>query len=114
MIRRRISMEKTELQKEWENRVDEFKASGLSQSRWCRENDLSLHKLRYWLNKRDSNSSSSCQEPSPKWISVSMEEINQEPNETLGIKIGEAVIEVKPGFNPSFLAEVIRTLKTLC
>lgn len=114
MIERRISLEKTDLQMEWEHRVAEFKASGLSQSKWCRENDLSLHKLRYWLKKLDNNSSSSCQEPSPKWISVSMEEINQESNETLGIKIGEVVIEVKQGFNPSFLAEVIRTLKTIC
>ncbi|WP_066298186.1 IS66 family insertion sequence element accessory protein TnpA [Bacillus sp. FJAT-29937] len=107
-------MEKTELQIEWEHRIVEFKASGQTQSKWCRENDLSLHKLRYWLNKLDNNSSSSSQEPSPKWIAVSMEEIDQEPSDSLNIKIGEAVIEVKTGFNPSFLAEVIRTLKTLC
>lgn len=107
-------MEKTDLQIEWEHRVAEFKASGLSQSKWCRENDLSLHKLRYWLNKLNNNSSNSCHEPSPKWIAVSMEEINLESNETINIKIGEATIEVKPGFNPSFLANVIRTLKTLC
>lgn len=102
------------MQIEWEHRIAEFKASGQSQSKWCRENDVSLHKLRYWLKKLDHNSSSSCHESLPKWIAVSMEEIHQEPNETLGIKIGEAVIEVKPGFNPSFLAEVVRTLKTLC
>jgi hypothetical protein len=65
-------MEKTELQIEWERRIDIFKASGQSQSKWCKVKNL---------------------------------EIPQEPTETLQIKIGEAAIEVKPGFNPSFLAK---------
>jgi hypothetical protein len=106
-------MEKTELQIEWERRIDIFKASGQSQSRWCKVNNLSLHQLRYWLKKIQHTTKSEA-ESSTKWIPVLMEEIPLEPTETLQIKIGEASIEVKPGFNPSFLADVVRTLKTLC
>lgn len=106
-------MKKTELQIEWERRIAVFRASGQSQSKWCKINNLSLHQLRYWLKKIEHTTKTQA-EPSTKWIPVSMEEIRQEPDEILQIKIGVAAIEVKPGFNPSFLADVVRTLKTLC
>ncbi|QGG47317.1 hypothetical protein [Heliorestis convoluta] len=32
----------------------------------------------------------------------------------LVIRVGQAVIEVKPGFDPALLTQVVRTLKTLC
>ncbi|WP_420489685.1 IS66 family insertion sequence element accessory protein TnpA [Neobacillus vireti] len=34
----------THLQAEWENRIAAYRASGQTQSNWCRENDLILHK----------------------------------------------------------------------
>jgi hypothetical protein len=106
-------MEKTELQIEWERRIAVFRTSGQTQSKWCQVNNLSLHQLRYWLKKIELTTKSGA-EPATKWIPVSMEEIPLEPNETLQIKVGQASIEVKPGFNPSLLADVVRTLKALC
>lgn len=106
-------MEKTELQMEWERRIAIFKASGQTQSKWCQVNNLSLHQLRYWLKKIELTTKSAA-EPSSKWIPVLMEESPQVPNGTLQIKIGQASIEVNPGFDSTFLAAVVRTLKTLC
>ena len=106
-------MEKTELQIEWERRIAVFKASGQTQSKWCQINNLSLHQLRYWLKKVELTTKST-PEPSTKWIPVLMEESPQESNETLQIKIGQASIEVKSGFDSTFLADVVRTLTTLC
>ncbi len=40
---------KAELRKVWEARVAEFRASGLSMSKWCEQHDLKLNQLRYWL-----------------------------------------------------------------
>lgn len=106
-------MGKNELHIEWERRITVFRASGQTQSKWCQVNNLSLHQLRYWLKKIELGMKLAV-EPSAKWLPVSMDESPEEPNETLQIKIGQASIEVKPGFNPSFLADVLKTLKTLC
>ncbi|WP_444860329.1 IS66 family insertion sequence element accessory protein TnpA, partial [Heyndrickxia sporothermodurans] len=42
-----------ELRKEWERRIALFKASGLTQSKWCEINEISIHQLKYWLYKAD-------------------------------------------------------------
>jgi hypothetical protein len=105
-------MEKAELRKEWERRISVFRASGQTQAKWCATNDLKEHQLKYWLKRIEGSNSK--QKSKAQWASVSIEEVVEEPNDTLQIKIGEASIEVKPGFNPSFLADVVRTLKNLC
>jgi hypothetical protein len=105
-------MEKTELKIEWERRIAIFKESGQTQAKWCAANDLKLHQLKYWLKRVEGSSAK--QKPKTKWASVEIEETVEELNETLQIKVGQASIEVKPGFNPAFLADVVRTLKTLC
>ena len=44
-------MSKTNLQLEWENRIKEFKISGLSAPKWCTANGIKVHQLHYWLRK---------------------------------------------------------------
>jgi hypothetical protein len=104
-------MEQTELQKEWELRIADYKASGLTQSKWCEENNLTLHQFKYWFYKIERKKTSS---QKSNWVSVTLDENTQDMSETLRIKIGQASIEVKPGFNPSLLADVIKVLKTVC
>jgi hypothetical protein len=105
-------MPKTELRKEWERRISVFKASGQTQSKWCAANDLKIHQFKYWLKRiEDSNST---QKNSTQWTSVTIEEATEAADESLHVKIGQASIEVKPGFNPTLLADLVRTLKTLC
>jgi hypothetical protein len=44
-------MSKAELRKEWELRIADFRASGQTQSKWCADNHVKLHQLKYWLKK---------------------------------------------------------------
>jgi hypothetical protein len=105
-------MPKTELRKEWEGRIAVFKASGQTQSKWCAANDLKLHQFKYWLKRiEDSNST---QNNSTQWTSVTIDEAAKAVDEALQVKVGQASIEVKPGFNPTLLADVVRTLKSIC
>jgi hypothetical protein len=41
-----------------------------------------------------------------------MDEPTQEPNNTLLIKVGQASIEVRAGFDPELFLKVVRTLKS--
>jgi len=104
-------MEKADLQKDWELRIADYKASGLTQIKWCEENNLKLHQFKYWFYKIEKKKTSV---PKSNWVSVTLDESNQDIRETLKIKIGQASIEVKSGFNPSLLADVIKVLKTVC
>lgn len=105
-------MPKTELRKEWERRIAVFRASGQTQAKWCAANDLKIHQFKYWLKRIED--SKSTQIPHAKWASVTIEEAAPEVNEPLHVKVGHASIEVKPGFNPTLLADVVRTLNKLC
>lgn len=96
-----------ELRERWEARIAEFRASGLSGARWCKEKGLNARQLYYWLARvKDPSTKPECQ---PKWLEVKIEETVN----TLEVKIGKAVIEVRPGFDPELLSRVVRTL-ALC
>ncbi|MFA9559922.1 IS66 family insertion sequence element accessory protein TnpB [Evansella sp. AB-rgal1] len=98
--------------KEWEQRIANLRASGQTQHDWCKANNVSIHSLKYWIRKvegpgKKENSTNS------KWIPMMVKE--ESPiivKETLQIKIGQATIDVKPGFDPDFLREVIKALNT--
>lgn len=103
---------KPELRKEWERRVARFRSSGQTQVAWCKENNLSLRQLGYWIKQIEKTNS--VLEKETKWVPVFLDDNSQGLSETLVIRIGDASIEVKPGFNSSFLVDVVRTLKSLC
>ncbi len=104
-------MDKNELRREWEQRIADYRASGLSRAKWCQQNSLKAHQLKYWLKRMEDPTVSS--KPSTTWTSVVM--VNPSSDDgSIQVKIGECSIEVKQGFNPSLLADVVKVLKTLC
>ncbi|WP_066640098.1 IS66 family insertion sequence element accessory protein TnpA [Desulfolucanica intricata] len=105
--------EKAELRKEWEERVAAFKASGQSTTAWCAAHDLKPQQLRYWLRKLNPVDIPTV--ITPQWLSVEIG--NSVPSgqaNGLCIRIGHAVVEVQPGFDPALLKDVVRTLVALC
>ncbi len=101
------------IRKEWETRVTEFRVSGQSATAWCSEHRIKTHQLWYWLRKYPSEES--IQSQPNKWIPI---EIDKSPvNETdsvLLVRIGQAVIEVRPGYNRDLLSDVVRILNASC
>ena len=105
-------MTKAEARKKWETRVTAFKASGQTAPKWCLAHDLKLHQLRYWLRKYESKKAAVT--PSSKWMPIEVAEQSNDPKSSLLIRIGQADVEVKLGFNPVLLSDVVRTLAGLC
>ena len=97
-------MSKQQLHKIWSARVAEFKASGQSVPAWCKEQDLKPHQLRYWLRKnRDSSKPT-------EWIPL-----NLGGTETaVTLRVGQVAVDVRPGFDPTLLLSVVKTLIDLC
>lgn len=106
-------MTKTERRKMWEERVSAYQASGLTQPNWCKEHDINVHQLRYWLKKF--RSEKLFESSSPQWVPVKIDEIDNELDsfcESILVKVGAASIEVKSGFDPVLLANVVKALSS--
>ncbi|MFC5773218.1 MULTISPECIES: IS66 family insertion sequence element accessory protein TnpA [Ectobacillus] len=98
----------------WSQRIQDFRNSGQTQAAWCEANEVSLNQLKYWL-KQIPISEKQANTSGLQWVKVSsVGTILQEEQEILRITVGAASVEVKPGFTPSFLADVVRTLHSLC
>jgi hypothetical protein len=58
--------------------------------------------------------------PTPKpnasqWLTVQIDhQNNAEMDTSIGVKVGSAYIEVKHGFNPGLLRDVVQALQVLC
>ena len=100
-------MANLELQQEWAERVAEFQASGLSAAKWCKANGYKEHQLWYWVHKfRRADSEKA--EPT-RWLRLETKE-----STGLQVQVGQAVVTVQHGFDPKLLAEIVRTLSSLC
>jgi len=106
----KIEME--QVRKTWAARVAEFRNSSQSATAWCRANQLKTHPLHYWLQKfQPAHNPPS---PTSQWISVQLEEPAASVQSPLLVRVGQAVIEVKFGYDARLLEDVVRTLSALC
>ena len=105
-------MTKLERQKEWENRIAQYRDSGQSVKKWCADNNVKPAQLWYWLRKFKTNDEVHLFH-SNQWLPVEVHDYTPMDNALL-VRVGEATIEVKPGFDPAMLSQVIRVLTTLC
>lgn len=101
-----------ELRMKWEQRIADYKASGLTQVKWCEENHISIHQFKYWMKQIKR------QQPQNKkldnlWIPVVIEDPKpiSKSDEPLRIIVNSVAIEVNTGFDPSLLLDVIKVLK---
>lgn len=106
-------MTKAEQQIEWIAQITEYKASGLSTKEWCAEHKMKPHQLRYWLRKLQPTDSPTV--VSSSWLPVEFSDPEPKSHvSTLLIRVGQATVEVKPGFDPILLSDIVRTLTALC
>ena len=104
--------ERREKQRYWDEHLSKWKESGLSQSAYCREHELNLHRFNYWKRRL-----------SPKSPSVSLVELPismrntawlPSPSPPLCIVFGSRFrIELQTGFDPASLESVLRVLSRL-
>jgi hypothetical protein len=111
-------MTRAEKQKEWENKVANYRGSKQSVSKWCAANNESPDRLWYWLRKHKTGEytdKNTALVQSNRWLPVEVcEHSSKEDDNALAVKIGKACIEVKPGFEPILLSQVVRVLVASC
>jgi hypothetical protein len=88
--------------------------SGMSQAAWCRENNINLRTFNYWYVKFKNASKQDSTKTS--WLSIKVDELGKRENisSTIRIRIGNAVIEIIPGFDSDHLVKVVKVLNSVC
>ena len=100
-----MTMTDRQVKKEaWIERVSEFEASGQSGAKWCAARGFKENQLSYWRRKLKRQ-----QPEEPRWLALGI----GEPEPALTIKIGQASIELKPGFDQELFVTAVKLLRSL-
>jgi len=100
----------TNLQAVWSERIQAYQASGQTMKAWCAEQNLTVHQLKYWLYKAQRKGPAAS---TTTFRPVTVLRPSTVPD-SLHIQIGVARIEVRSGFEPELLRDVVVALSPLC
>lgn len=98
-------------QEEWKQLIADYRSSGLSAPAWCQQKQISIHKLRYWINKI--NRALPVEKTEQQWVSVLQSGPNASSSD-ITVKIANAEISISEGFNKQLFLEVVQVLPSLC
>jgi len=106
-------MKKEEAQNQWLARVLEFKASGLSQTAWCKTKNINNRTFSYWVTKSKNTTQQKVKQSN--WIALKSNELEKKPkHSSITVKIGKAVLDIDPEFDPKLLSDVLQVLNAQC
>ncbi|TFE19390.1 IS66 family insertion sequence element accessory protein TnpA [Cohnella luojiensis] len=107
-------MTKEDVRKKWEARVTAYRSSGEKATKWCKANQVDRRQLYTWMRRIDGAAASISVVPETTWLNVKVAPEAETRSANLNVKLGSAVIEVHPGFNPVLLRDVVQALQALC
>jgi len=88
----------------WDHQIENWKASGLSQKKWCEENTVSLSSLKYWLAKRGVQKAAD-----PQFTEI-VDQFGNHCQSGLQLRIGSATIELATNFDEGTLRRLVKVL----
>jgi hypothetical protein len=96
----------------WRERITAFRSSGQSVREWCTGNGIRPQQMWYWLRRLETKHPEG---DSPTWLQavVNVGAVSQDTGGLI-VRVGKAAIEVRPGFHPELLSQVVRTLSFIC
>jgi hypothetical protein len=94
------------LQETWRKRLEGFDQSGMSARDWCDKNNITLDRFYFWRRRFRTVPQQSAPQPDG-WAVI---EVAPTPV-AIDVRVGAAVIQVPPGFDPDHLRAVVRALE---
>lgn len=98
----------------WADRIEDYRSSGLTAVKWCEERGLSVHTLRYRINKFNKEKKQESKEVHWKAVLPEKPKVYEKTVSSLRVTIGNSTIEVAEGFDPNTFKEVVRILSQKC
>mgnify|MGYP005844312973 CR=1 FL=1 len=110
----------------WRDLVADYRGSDLPARKWCENHGVTRNQLRYWLGKMDmaSVAPESSEPRSSTWArleivedasatALACQESMSPTRSQVSVRVGLATIDVRSGFDPKLLAEVLRVALVL-
>ncbi len=95
----------------WIKRVKEYNSSNLSQTAWCKENDIKPSSLRYWLGKINNKSTVKSNDSSIELASISIiKELDSKP---MILEIKDVKLSITNNYDEAFLLKLINSLRKI-
>lgn len=109
-------MTQDELTELWMSRIKDYQSRSSEErmADWCDRHQVTRHQLWYWIRKLKKAEQPTASASRSQWVSVSLDETASDECSPILVRVGGATIEVRPGFDLTLFADVVRTLKTLC
>ena len=98
-----------DLNRQWERRIADYRASGLTAAAWCAREGITVSQLKYWIQKARKAAK---EVGAPKWTRVEVAPESPAASK-ITINVGAARIEVESGFDSLLLSEVLRVALVL-
>jgi len=100
-----------ELKRElWQERICDYRSSGLNAQTWCQQNKLTLSSLHYWINKSNKESLESDIDFKHEFVPITQVGISMSPSAPIVIRYQNLSIEVFEGCHPDTLRNVLEIL----
>ena len=104
----------TEKIKYWQQHVESFKASGLTREAYSKRNRIQVYQLDYWRKKISRINKTQERNPAIQWVPLQISDEPIQRDHHIDLWIGPIRVEIKRGFDPELLAELLRTVGTGC
>ena len=97
----------------WMKHLAEMKSSGMSGKAWCAHEGISYHKYRYWKARIESSETPS-DVRTVQWLALEPASDARacDKDDAITLRIGAVVIEVRRGFDPVLLRDVVQVLSS--
>ncbi|WP_077296230.1 IS66 family insertion sequence element accessory protein TnpA [Virgibacillus pantothenticus] len=100
---------------EWKARYTAWKESGKSIAEWCRNEEITLHQMYYWVRQFEEESVSS-EADSPQWLTVQLgkEDFPSKGQGSIFVHKGDLSVEVRSGADMTLLSDILLVLQRQC
>jgi hypothetical protein len=99
---------------QWKKHVEEFKISGLTREAYSKRKRIQAYQLDYWRRKFSSPNKTSAALHKDQWVPLQISDRPIEKDSCIDLWVGPVRVEVKHGFDPQLLAEVLQAIGSGC
>ena len=94
----------------WQERIYNYRNSGLNAQTWCQQNKLTLSSLHYWINKSNKESLESESSLKHEFVPITQVGISLSPSPPIVIRYQNLSIEIFESCHPDTLRNVLEIL----
>lgn len=100
--------------KQWRKHVEEFRNSGLTREAYSKRKRIQVYQLDYWRKKFSLPSKTPVALGKDQWIPLQISDRPIKKDSCIDLWVGSVRVEVKHGFDPQLLAEVLQAIGPRC